>query len=539
MNRAYKEALAGGVEKQFSELEERIMQDVVRRIKKTGDITSTADYQINRLMILGNSSEDIENYIKRALDASYPQMFELYDKVIDSEYVRNKDIYEQVNANFVPYEENDQLQQITDGLRRQSQADIENITQSLGFALDYGNGKRVFTPLSEVYQGYLDAAMMDIASGAFDYNSVLRKVITQMTNSGLRSIDYASGYCSRAPVAARRAIMTGITQLTGHITDMNAEKLGTQHFEVAWHENARPTHRVWQGKVWTKEQLVTVCGLGSVTGLCGANCYHEYYPFIPGISERNWSDNWLQEQNHKEDVPKTFRGKPYTAYEATQKQRNMETAMRAQREKVELLKAGGADLDEVMLARAKYQGQLGEYSHFCAKMDLTQQRERVYMDMRGRVAPTTITHYNKKPVAKQQGIGIIKSKKDMNRKAGNTGAFKELPERMSKDHIRNVAKEYGVDLKGLTLHIDRSTELLRIPFAGRADPENVGGITFFPNAFRSKKELLSTLYHEKLHAEQFREFGVEYVQNNREYFEALTYGKEKEFITGLEKRGLL
>ena len=29
--------------------------------------------------------------------------------------------------------------------------------------------------------------------------------------------------------------MTGITQLTGHISDMNAEKLGTEYFEVAWH----------------------------------------------------------------------------------------------------------------------------------------------------------------------------------------------------------------------------------------------------------------------------------------------------------------
>lgn len=28
----------------------RVMQDVVRRIKKTGKITSTADYQINRLL---------------------------------------------------------------------------------------------------------------------------------------------------------------------------------------------------------------------------------------------------------------------------------------------------------------------------------------------------------------------------------------------------------------------------------------------------------------------------------------------------------
>lgn len=34
-------------------LELRIMQDIVRRIRQTGEVTSTADWQINRLKILG------------------------------------------------------------------------------------------------------------------------------------------------------------------------------------------------------------------------------------------------------------------------------------------------------------------------------------------------------------------------------------------------------------------------------------------------------------------------------------------------------
>ena len=389
MNREYKEQLSRQIERNYSDLEMRIMQDIVRRIKKAGKITSTADWQINRLRILGNSSEDIEKMLKEALNASYPQMFELYDKVIDWEYVRNKDIYEQINAEFIPYEENDELQQITNALIQQADADLRNITQSLGFYLDYGGGKPVLTPLAEVYQKYLDSACLDIVSGVFDYNSVLRRVVTQLTNSGLRQINYASGRANRVDVAARRAVMTGITQLTGHISDYNAEKLYTEFFEVAWHSGARPTHAVWQGKVWSKKQLITVCGLGTVTGLEGVNCYHERYPFIPGISERNWTDEWLEEQNRKENTPKEFNGKEYTLYEAKQRQRQMEAAMRAQREKVQLLKDGDADPDDVMLARAKYQGQLNEYSRFSRKMGLKEERERIYYDMRGHIATNT------------------------------------------------------------------------------------------------------------------------------------------------------
>ena len=113
MRKDYKKQLSGQIEKPFSDLEIRIMEDIVRRIKQTGKITSTADWQINRLRILGYSSEDIEKMLKETLDKSYPEMFELYDKVIDWEYVRKKDIYEQINAEFIPYEENEELQQLS------------------------------------------------------------------------------------------------------------------------------------------------------------------------------------------------------------------------------------------------------------------------------------------------------------------------------------------------------------------------------------------------------------------------------------------
>ena len=382
----YQKKIVDKIAARYRNLEFRIMEDIVRRIKKTGKITSTADWQINRLKILGYSSEDIENAIKDTLNASYPEMFELYDKIVDREYVRDKDVYEQVNAQYIPYEENEQMQQNVEAIIRRSKGELENITGSLGFYLDY-NGRKVLTPLAEVYSGYLDTACYEIVSGAFDYGSVLRRTVTQLTNSGLRKIDYASGRADRVDVAARRAVLTGVAQICGKMSDYNAEKLGAEFFEVDWHSGARPTHAVWQGRVYSKEQLYSICGLGTVTGLLGVNCYHMYFPYFPGISTRNYTDEWLDEQNRKESIPKEFNGKEYTLYEAKQRQRQMEVAMRAQREKVQLLEKGGADPDEVMLMKAKYQGQLNEYARFSRKMELKEERERIYLDMRGRVAP--------------------------------------------------------------------------------------------------------------------------------------------------------
>ena len=388
MNREYRESLSYSLEKKFIRLEERIMRDVIRRLKKTGEITSSADWQLLRYHLLGNGTADIEKEIKKCLDGSYPLVFEAYDKALEKEYVRYAPLYEQINEKIISFDDNKELHQLIDALQKQSNQELFNITKSLGFAIpDPVTKKVLFTPLLDFYNGVLDDAMLDIASGAFDYESTIRKAVKQMVNSGLRTVAYGSGWSNRVDVAARRAVMTGISQLTGQISFMNAEKLGTDYYEVAWHSGARPTHAVWQGKVWSSSQLVSVCGYGTVTGLCGANCYHEFYPFIPGISERNWSDEWLEKQNKKENSPKEYGDKSYTEYEARQQQRKMETAMRAQREKVSLLKEAGVNEDDVLNAQIKYNNQLYEYARFSNKMGLKQQRQRIYSDMRGRILP--------------------------------------------------------------------------------------------------------------------------------------------------------
>jgi hypothetical protein len=388
----YQSILQNGIEKRYLALEEEIEKDIVRRIQKAGKITSAADWQIQRYMVLGHSTEDVEAIIRQAVGGDWADTFRLYDEVIEQEYVRSRAIYEQVNAYFVPYEQNYELQQITNALIRQSNDELFNISKSLGFMVDMGGGRRVFTPLSEIYNGYLDNAITMMASGAFDYSTLIRRVVGEMTASGLRTVDYASGHSNRVDVAVRRSLLTGMSQLTGQISRMNGQALGTDKYEVDWHPGARPDHAKWQGRVWTYQQLIDVCGLDSGPGLLGWNCHHSYYPFLDGISVRNYSDEWLEEMDRKEAQRIPYRGREYNTYEATQKQRQMETGMRAQREKAQLLKQGSADPDDILNARCKYQAMLDEYKEFSRKFNLPEQRERIYADLRGRVAPSQRTY---------------------------------------------------------------------------------------------------------------------------------------------------
>ena len=179
--------------------------------------------------------------------------------------------------------------------------------------------------------------------------------------------------------------MTGFNQVVGRISEDNAAQLGTDYFEVTYHRGARPTHQPWQGRVYTKEELVTVCGYGEVTGLKGANCYHDFHPFFEGISKRLYTDEQLDKMNAEENTPKEYKGRDYTAYEATQRQRSMESRLRRRREEIHLLEKGGASEDDILAAKAKYHALSDEYAEFSKAFDLPQQRERINIQRSGGV----------------------------------------------------------------------------------------------------------------------------------------------------------
>lgn len=378
-------------------LENRIMEDIIRRIKINGEITRAADWQINRLYELGMSRKDIENAIKQGLDLSDEDIHKMYSEVLKTDYLRNAELYKATGKNQIPFDENFALQRMLNAISDQTYGTLKNITNSLGFSVRNSAGKLEFKPIADYYQQTLDAAMLDIASGAFDYNTVLKRTVNEMTNSGLRTVDYASGWANRVDVAARRAIMTGMSQLTAKVNESNAKQLGTEYYEVTWHGGARPEHQVWQGKVYSRGDLEKICGLGTVTGLCGANCYHDYYPFIPGISERTYTDEQLAEMNREENTPVEYNGRKYTKYEALQRQRRLETAMRAKRQLIRLLESGGADEDDIINARCRYHGLSQEYSMFSKAMELPQQRDRVTIDGLGNIGQGKYTGGSGKP----------------------------------------------------------------------------------------------------------------------------------------------
>nr|DAH84437.1 MAG TPA: minor capsid protein [Caudoviricetes sp.] len=457
------ESLPIGLEKQFRQLEKRIMRDIIRRLKNAEEITRTADWQIYRAAELGKAADDIKKEIAEALDATEDEVNRIYTDAAKTDWTRSKKLYKSVGQAAIAYKDNEPLKQLVVAIKKQTADELKNITRALGVATA-NKGKIKTVSLTEYYTDMLDAAVLDISSGAFDYNTVLQHTVTQLANSGIRTIDYDSvskrPTSARIDVAVRRAVMTGIGQLTAQVSEDNANALGTDMYEVSAHSCCRPEHVEWQGGWYTMAQLKSVCGYGKVDGLKGANCGHDFYPVIPGVSEPSYTAEELRQMKADEAEKHEYKGKEYTKYEASQKQRRLERTVAARYHAVDLLKEGGADEKTIQDAKISYQAVSQEYTRFSRAMGLTPQRERINlalggMEGRSNPAPAPVqTDANpvEIPLDKSEKSGIIIDtemyrRKDYkpreNVKPVSAKTFNDLTIGAKKDGAEIIRCEYG------------------------------------------------------------------------------------------------
>ena len=373
--------------KLYQDLEETILEYICEQLK-TGDANEKTIELIRGMQRRGLDLEKIEKAIRKTLHLSQQE----YDRLFDGAVERNRAFYDDTLDKLSLVKEKSReaaLQAQIRAIKRQTGGELTNITQSLGFALRWPDGHVKAMGLRESYTKILDDAAMQIQNGASGYTGAIRSAIEKLTDSGVQWIDYSSGWHNRVDVAVRRAAMTSISQLSGRYSEELAEEINAEFVEVSAHRGARDVgvgpknHKSWQGKVYHIGGDITykgkryrdfraVTGYGTGEGLNGWNCRHKWYPFVPGVMERSYTDAELKAID---PPPFTYEGQEYTAYQATQKQRELEAAMRNVKRRMVAFKAAG-DQDAYNQASARHRALSREYTAFSKAADLPEQRER-------------------------------------------------------------------------------------------------------------------------------------------------------------------
>ena len=365
----------------FRALEITLLEEICSRLKTADELNEVTVQDIKALRSHGIDLKEIEKAIRKTSGISETKLNELLDDVVE----RNQKYYtELIDLAHITQPETLISVEDTWAIYEQTKQTLRNITRSMGFLVDAG---RTMLPPAKAYQWALDAATLKVESGAISYGQAIKDAVRELASGGLRVVDYESGHRDQIDVAARRAVMTGISQICAKYTEQSAEYLETPYFEVSAHSGARDvpgpspwsSHKEWQGKVYSTRSgdiypnIYEVCGLGAVDGLEGANCRHRRNVWVEGVSERTYTDGQLEHID--DDLGCKFDGKKYTAYEATQMQRRVERQIIKQDMLVTAYKASGQK-DEYYAANAKLVRLIAKYKSFSEASGLPLQWER-------------------------------------------------------------------------------------------------------------------------------------------------------------------
>lgn len=402
----------------FQYLEKEVIADIARRIQKTLTYSRTAELKAISMRELGYSPVKIRNEAMKILnaDADYKKVVaentlehkkkikELLKNIEKELYTANGEVMS--GAGSMAWEndlsvwedagkkltDNSYLSKLVDSFSKQTKGEFKNLTQTTGFKTMSG-----YETLENTYRRELDKAVIKICSGTFPRDKVVCDVVHNLAQSGLRSIDFSSGYSMQLDTAARVALRTGCHQLAGKIMDKNIEQTGENLVYVSEHWGARNTgighanHEQWQGKVYFikdgqdyseeakrigQDRITSLYyatgysidgeNVSDPLGLYGYNCRHSHYVWFKGVSSLP--------PKFPEPVPVVINGKTYDYYAVTQKMRSMERTIRALKREREAIKTLNMDTTNI---NAKIKRKTGEYTEFCEKCKVKDKTERL------------------------------------------------------------------------------------------------------------------------------------------------------------------
>lgn len=431
----------------YDELEKSMIDDIARRIVKTGYLTDTAQWQVLQAQHSGMLLDDIIEQIASATEYSEDEVKEIFTQAgaesikIDSAYVSA------AGGKTVTLASSGAMRRLLDENVKLINRDIGNLTG---------------TTAVNSQQAYINAtneAYMKVTSGAFSYQEAIADAIRKTAEEGVK-ITFPSGRMANLDVAIRRTLVTSVNQTAGKLTETYADECGCDYYETTAHYGARPSHAEWQGQVFKihgsdkkHRNFKEATGYGTGAGLCGWNCRHSFHLFFPGISKPAYTKKQIEAYNEK---TVKYNGQSMTEYEATQEARRMERDIRESKRILSAQNAAIKASDDEVLTNALKERYEVESVRLKRKeailRDFCRQTNRTYESARTQVHAVRdekgrITHFDKS--ASQRAV---QAKKRAERIRENLLGMETSDGVVIKDlsyHFAERCEERGVTMVGV------------------------------------------------------------------------------------------
>ena len=266
----------------------------------------------------------------------------IFEQVAKDNQAFAKQFYDYKGIDFVPYKDNIALQQQVNAMSEITKGLFTNLSNTTGFLMTDNVGNKVITSLSKTYQNVIDEAITTIAQGKDSYQTTMRRTMKQLADSGIRQVDYASGYSRRLDSSVRQNILDGMRELSNQVQEDFGNEFGADGVEISVHNNPAEDHADIQGHQYSNEEFKTLND-SLERPISTLNCYHYIFSIVLGVSKPQYSQEQLDMINSKNQDGFEFEGLQYTMYEGTQLQRKIETAIRKNKDRQIIGRSSGDD----------------------------------------------------------------------------------------------------------------------------------------------------------------------------------------------------
>lgn len=313
------------VSARFDAINTHYIKLMAKQIKEIGKLSPSNLFRLQQMSKMQQNIDSIEYMLVQETGKTLDEL----DKVLElsglSVYKDAYDLYVAHNRIQVPFKQN---QNMVNYIRS-----VQGLTHNT--FMNMSNTTVIFEP----YRNLVDVAIDAVTNGIDSYNNIIHKQLTDSTlQSNLRNADeglkvtYASGLTRRLDSAIRMNVLEGVRQVNNGIREKTGEEFGADGVEVSAHALCARDHIDIQGKQFSKKEFeMQNEELRRHISTC--NCKHYTFPIILGISKPTYTDKELKQYKANSEKPVNINGKEMTKYQATQAQRNMETAIRKQKDK--------------------------------------------------------------------------------------------------------------------------------------------------------------------------------------------------------------
>ena len=368
------EALAEVLVDRIEELNAVILTEVGQSINKLGKLTPASAYKLIQDLKYGDSYTNIVRKLKQVTNLNEKEIYKIFEELAKQDQNFAKQFYEYRNIDFIPYAENKELQQQVKALAKITANTFDNMMKTSAF-MTIENGKKVYTPLSKIYQKTLDKAVLSLSQGKDSYQTAMRKAMKELADSGIRTVDYSTGYSRRLDSAVRMNMLDGMRQLSNEVQRQFGEEFDADGIEISVHDHPAPDHEDIQGHQYRIEEYEELNN-SLERPISTLNCYHYTFSIVLGVSQPLYTQEQLDKINAENKAGFEFEGKHYTLYEGTQLQRQIETKIRQLKDR-QIGARAMEDMEEVGKYQRKITQLTQKYNDLCKISGLQPKKTRM------------------------------------------------------------------------------------------------------------------------------------------------------------------